>query len=178
MPIIGWDFEDVDVSGGPVSSWVLSSEFAARGVMAIGWPETSPGVFVGHTFGPWSGGNVLFASPSEDGSSVLAIILYEPSPLTLAFPTTTGPTPTFEVSGRLRGQEVFRIAVAGSEDPQAARKIDLPVVSAFTVSSGGGAIPVEGYVLPAPAVISAFALTVAFLLAKRRSAGCGRRTGP
>lgn len=103
MSILGWDFEDVDVSNGPVSSWVLSGEFAAHGVMAVGWPEGSQGVFVGPSFGPWTGGNMLFASPSEDGSSVLAVVLYEPSTLTLAFPATTSPSPAFEVSGRLAG---------------------------------------------------------------------------
>ncbi len=157
----GWDFESVDVSSGPVSSWVLSGEFAARGVMAIGWPEGSPGVFVGPSFGPWSGGNVLFASPAGDGSSVLAIVLYEPSMLTLAFPATTSPSPAFEVSGRLAGGEVFRLALAGSDGPLAARTVDLPVVSSFRVASGGGSIPVEGYTLPSPGAAVLLALALA-----------------
>ena len=156
-----WDFESVDVSAGPVSSWVLSGEFAVHGVMAIGWPEGSPGVFVGPSFWPWSGGNVLFASPAGDGSSVLAIVLYEPSMLTLAFPATTSPSPAFEVTGRLAGGEVFRLALAGSDGPMAARTVDLPVVSSFRVASEGGSIPVEGYILPAPGAAVLLALALA-----------------
>lgn len=157
----GWDFESVDVSSGPVSSWVLSGEFAAHGVMAIGWPEGSTGVFVGPSFGSWSGGNVLFAAPTGDGSSVLAVVLYEPSMLTLAFPATTSQSPAFEVSGRLAGGEVFRLALAGSDGPLAARTVDLPVVSSFRVASEGGAIPVEGYTLPAPGAVVLLALALA-----------------
>lgn len=157
-----WDFESVDVSAGPVSSWVLSGEFAVHGVMAIGWPEGSPGVFVGPSFWPWSGGNVLFASPAGDGSSVLAVVLYEPSMLTLAFPATTSPSPAFEVTGRLGSSgEVFRLALAGSDGPLAARTVDLPVVSSFRVASDGGSIPVEGYTLPAPGAAVLLALALA-----------------
>lgn len=74
MSIVGWDFEDVDTGGGWVSSWSLAGEFADHGVLALGWPDGSPGVFMGRCDSPWSGGNVL-PSPSVVAALMFALCL-------------------------------------------------------------------------------------------------------
>jgi len=169
--MIGWDFENVYVGNGPVSTWMLSSELASHGIRAIGWNEESGGVWVGdvNRTGGYSGGTGIFAVGDLNGYSAMVLVFSRPVRLEVDIAGSSLNAPSFSLAGYFGQQEVYAGSWVASDGPRPSTRLEVGEVTSVRLETRQSVIgvPIDAYrEVPSPG--AAAILLVAALVIKRR----------
>lgn len=159
--ITTWDFENINMSGGPVSTFLLGSDFANHGIPILGWTEDSA-LFVGnasHHIPNYVGGNSLFTF-SPIGESVYVVVFNAPVDsitLTFAQPTIGDSVPAWEFRGALGGTTIDYRSYETTISSGNPHTITISsTIDRFSVSTHNSlyGMPLDGYIVPATGSIT------------------------
>ncbi len=172
--IISWNFENINVTNGPISTFLLGGNFAEHGIPILGWTEDS-GLFVGnasHHIPNYVGGNSMFTY-APMGESTYVVVFSEPTgsiTLTFAQPAIGYNAPAWEFRGALGSTTVDYRSYDATISGGTPHEITISgTIDRFSVSTHNSlyGMPIDGYTVPATGSITL--ICAAMLAIIRRS---------
>lgn len=172
--ITTWNFENINVSDGPISTFLLGSDFVNHGIPILGWTEDSA-LFVGnasHHITNYVGGNSLFTF-SPIGESTYVVVFSEPInfiTLTFAQPTIGNYVPAWEFRGALGGTTVDYRSYETTISSGNPHTITISsTIDRFSVSTHNSlyGMPLDGYTVPSTGPITVICAAI-FAMIRRK----------